>query len=225
MSTSTSTFVMFHKFHSLHEAKELTYLLRDHDIACEFQDLSTRFDASFAYNPTDKQFAVLLRQEDFDRANALLETVSETTIPHLPEDYYLYAFSAHELLEVVIKSDEWNALDIALAKKLLSQQGIDLSAEAIQELREKRLSELAQPDQSPVATIVWGYVIALFGGLLGTAIGLAILFSKKRLPNGQKVRAYAEPARMHGLAIAVLGTLWVFTGLIAGLLGGLLYSF
>jgi hypothetical protein len=217
MSISTAAFVIFRKFHNLQEAKEMEILLRDHDFACELQDLSSRFDASFAYNPTDKQFGVLLRQEDFDGVNTLLETISEQEILHLPVDYYLYNFSTQELLEVVIKSDEWNPLDIALAKKLLAHQGIDLDAAAVEQLKQKRLQELSLPDQDPVPAIVLGYVLALFGGLLGTAIGLALWFTKKRLPNGQKILAYSEKTRRHGLIISLIGLCWIPVSLATGI--------
>jgi hypothetical protein len=216
MSISTAAFVIFRKFHNRQEAKEMEILLRDYGIPCELQDLSSRFDASFAYNPTDKQFGVLLRQEDFDRVNTLLETMSENEIQHLPADYYLYHFSTQELLEVVIKSDEWNPLDIALAKKLLAHH-IDLDTAAIEQLKQKRLQELSQPDPDPVVAIVLGYTLALFGGLLGTAIGLALWFTKKRLPNGQKILAYSEKTRRHGLIIAIIGLCWIPLSLATGI--------
>ena len=67
--------------------------------------------------------SVKLPSSDLLRAEAALDEVAEKQITEVGNDHYLFSFTDEELLDVVRKADEWNALDRTLARKLLAQRG------------------------------------------------------------------------------------------------------
>ncbi|NHN26843.1 hypothetical protein FIA58_014250 [Flavobacterium jejuense] len=124
----------------------------------------------------------------------------------MPEDYYLFSFSDKELIEIIHKKDEWNELDYLLAISLLENRGIEITEEAIEKAKNKRVSQLRKPEKSDSFWIVIGYVFAMLGGLLGFIIGYVLLTQKKTLPNGERVFEYTASDRKHGKNILYVGT-------------------
>jgi hypothetical protein len=156
-------------------------------------------------NRGGKAFAVKIKNADFKKANLLLKEDESEAITEIGKDYYLYSFTDDELMEVIIKADEWSPFDFVLARKILAERGKNMSDEDIAAINEKRIAELKVPDAPQTYWIVLGYIFALIGGLLGIFIGWFLMNYKKTLPDGEMVSEYSERDRKHGKRIFYIG--------------------
>ncbi len=214
-------FATFEKFHSMELAQETALLLKEHGIEVLLEDISPAVDVTFTGNPHEKEVELKIPQSDFEKAHALLEKEVEIEIDNVDTDHYLFEFTDEELIDIQAKPDEWGDFDLILSRKILASRGKDISDERIAELRNKRLSELAQPEPKQTGWIVLGYITSILGGMLGMTIGYILWKQKKTLPNGQKVYTYREEDRSHGKIMLVIGAvvfpalfiIWNFGGL------------
>lgn len=163
------------------------------------------FDPSFANNQLTSNFTVQLALADFERGTQLLNQLNQHALSQLDPDHYLFRFTDEELMDIVVKPDEWSALDVALAGQLLRKRGRDISSDTLQLLRQRRVAELAQPDQDHKALVRSGYLSAMLGGVIGIVVGYQLYTNRKQLPTGQRVYAYSPTDRVHGMRIMVLG--------------------
>jgi hypothetical protein len=204
LSPIMSTFSTFRKFTHLEQAEELVDLLEDNQIPYEVEDSSP--DMVLASSESvQKEIRVKLKQEDFTRANALLETLAQSFLENVSKDHYLFEFSDEELHEILEKPDEWGKNDYALAKKILKERGKDIAPEKLAELQNTRTKELAKPEGGQTGWIIFGYISAFCGGGLGIFFGWYLMSFKKTLPDGRKVYAYTPDVRKHGRIIFFIG--------------------
>jgi hypothetical protein len=163
------------------------------------------FDPSFANNQLISKFIIKLRLADFERGSQVLADLNQHALSQVESNHYLFSFSDEELFDLLVKPDEWSAFDVTLAGQLLRQRGRDISPDTLQLLRQRRVAELAQPDQEHSAWVKGGYVSALLGGFLGIVVGYQLYFSRKQLPDGRRMYVYSARDRVHGIRILVLG--------------------
>lgn len=197
------SFLAYQDFPSPEVAQPLLDLLRQHGVAFETNYEPARFSAVFG-KTTTPHFVVRLHAADFEPVRQLEETANVRLLAQLPSDHYLFGFSDEELMELLARPDEWNGLDVALASRLLRERGRDVSPEAVQQLRQRRVAELARPADSSGAWIAAGYGFALLGGLVGLFIGLHLFSHQKILPDGRRVPAFSAADRRHGRRIFAL---------------------
>lgn len=100
-------------------ADELTAFLTLHQIPFQQKNSAHLFDVSFSNNPLLQSYTVLLRKEDFEKVNELLNETAGAAISGIPTGHYLHTFTDEELIEIVKKPDEWNAHDVHRAMHLL----------------------------------------------------------------------------------------------------------
>ncbi|WP_026756051.1 hypothetical protein [Sediminibacter sp. Hel_I_10] len=189
---------IFRKFPTLEQANELQELLKENGIESSLADNVPSVDATFTGNTLQNEIEVRIKQSDFKNAEDLLEKKAEELIDHIDKEYYLFDFTDEELYEILLKSDEWSALDYSLAQKILNQRGKTVDKALLNSLKSERLKELAKPEEDQKSWIIAGYIFSVLGGLLGIVIGYFLWTSKKTLPNGQKVFSYSETDRQHG---------------------------
>jgi hypothetical protein len=163
------------------------------------------FDPTFSFNHTYATFVVKLHGGDFEWVRRLQEEANQEALATLSPDHYLFSFSDAELFELLAKPEEWNPLDVTLAGQLLRQRGRDVSTDAIRLLREHRVVEQARPERSNKGRIMWGYVLAFFGGAVAIFMGWELYSYKKTLADGRQVPAYSNHDRVHGMRIMALG--------------------
>ncbi len=199
------TFTIFKKFSNKEQAVELKNLLKEAGINSSLGDNVASFDHTFSGNTMQNQFEVKIKQADFEKAEKVLLNSAEILMDQMPNDYYLFSFSDDELFDILKKYDEWNEFDYKLAQKLLKQRGKPMDENLLQELKQKRIQALSKPDGNQLPWIIAGYICALFGGLLGIAIGLSIMNSQKTLPTGKKIYSHSESDREHGKIILYIG--------------------
>lgn len=200
-------FVTFQKYHDLESLNSIAHNLKEQNKAYEIEDASPTFDVSFSYNEISKEYRLKLKQEDFERANKLLEQTAQLQMNSVTSDYYLFEFSDEELIEIITKPDEWGKFDYQLPQKLLKDRGKEITPEIAQLLKNQRIKELAKPEENHAMWVNAGYLFALLGGFIGIFIGLTIATHKKTLPNGERVYAYREEDRKQGWIIFFVGTI------------------
>lgn len=202
-------FITFEKFNELNSAKELGELIAKQNIEFLLEDNSLSFDPTFANNGFGKEYCIKIKKGDFEKANKILADKSEKEINDIDKDYYLFSFSDDELIDVVSKSDEWNKFDVSLAKKLLKERGKEITTEEIENIKQQRIIELSEPEESQKGYVILGYLSAFLGGLLGIFIGWHLLTYKKILPNGNRIYAYSENDRKQGNRILIIGIIFL----------------
>jgi len=208
-------FITYQKFDDRGLADELAGQLASHDIKYVIEEESRTFDPAFTFSETsEKDWAVKIKSEDFEKVNQLLRDDESADITKIGKDYYLYRFSNDELMEVITKADEWSPFDFELARKILAEKGKGLSDEAIAAISKKRIAELEQPDPPQTGWIIIGYIVAFLGGLLGIFIGWYLTTFKKTLPNGERVYEYSEQDRKHGRRIFYIGIVVLVIGVV-----------
>ena len=201
---SDEEFQTYQRFPNATVAQPLLHLLHEHGLDYDTRLDQLPIDASFAFNETSRYFLVRLRPADFERARALEQRAAEVRSAEVSADYYLLSFSNAELLDVLLKPDEWNSFDVVLAQRLLRERGQPVSPELLNQMRRQRLDDLSQPAPRQPLGVLAGYVLALLGGVAGLFIGLHLYSHYRQLPNGQRVPAFQAPDRAHGLRILML---------------------
>lgn len=211
-------FITYQKFIHHTEAKELADLFNANAIEFMAEDASAPFDASFSNSELNKEYKVKIKKEDFPKADELLLRISADQVNNADKDYYLFAFSDDELMDVLTKSDEWSKYDFLLAQKILKDRGLEVNEKLLASLKKNRLEDLSKPEQSQGMWVLAGYIFAITGGILGLFIGWHLRYLKKTLPNGDIVYGFSEEDRKHGKIIFVLGIIFFFIWIILNLL-------
>jgi hypothetical protein len=157
---------------------------------------------------------VKVKSEDFEAVNELLKENEVKNIEGIEDDYYLYEFTDEELMEILVKADEWSALDYMLAQKILAKRGKNITEKDIAAIKEKRLAELKTAEPPQTTWIILGYIFAFIGGILGLFIGWHLKSHKKTLPDGERIYAYTENDRWHGRVIFYLSIVGVIVAFI-----------
>ena len=199
-------FLTFQQFNDPALAGSLVDVLVDNKIACEVEEELVAINPLTAINnELTKVYHVRIKADDFTRVNQLLKERDDQYINDVEKDYYLFDFTNDELTEILEKEDEWSSFDHELAKKILTERGVDVDIVRLAAISESRLNALRQPEPPQIFWIYAGYFLALFGGLLGIFIGWHLSSHKKTLPNGEQIYAYNDNDRKHGRIIFYTG--------------------
>lgn len=197
-------YITYQKFNDIVLAEEFAEHLVNHHIKYTVEEQMFRFDPSLAMNSAQKEYAIKIKAEDFKRVTQLLKDDESEAVNKIGKDYYLFAFNNDELLDVIVKSDEWSSFDVVLARKILGDRGKTLTEEEILDINFKRREELKTPEPSQHLWIAIGYIVALLGGILGIFIGWYLFTYKKTLPDGERVWGYSDEDRKQGRLIFYL---------------------
>jgi len=191
----------FQKWHTVEQANEVGEILKKAGIEYHVVRDKPFFDVSFAFNKTDPDVNLVIRQSDFLKAREALQEYYESRLESVDKDYYLFQFTDKELTDIIQKPDEWGSFDYELAKHILDERGIEITKDLESTILEKRLEELSAPENISPAWIILGYASAVFGGFIGIIIGWILAYYTKKLPNGVRVFVYNSTARKHGKVI------------------------
>ncbi len=198
-------YAIFRKFPTIADAKEMELLLNNHDIETIIADNIPPVDVTFSGSTLLNEYEIQIKQEDFKKAEEILQENAGDILEQVEKDYYLFDFADEELYEILLKSDEWSAFDYTLAQRILEDRGKTIDKSLLNSLKNQRLEDLAKPEGNQKSWIIGGYIFAILGGLLGLIIGYSIWTSKKTLPNGEKVFSYSEEDRNQGKYIFYIG--------------------
>jgi hypothetical protein len=208
-------FLTFQQFNNPALAENLVDLLAENKIAYEVEEELVAINPLTAINnELTKVYHVRIKADDFTRVNQLLKDRDDQYINDVEKDYYLFDFTNDELTGILEKEDEWSSFDHELAKKILTERGVNVDMVKLAAISESRLEELRQPEPPQAFWIYAGYFFALLGGLLGIFIGWHLSSHKKTLPNGEQIYAYNYNDRKHGRIIFYIGICCFVIGVI-----------
>jgi len=190
-------FLPFKTFPDRETAENFADVLLQKNIAYQIEEDSLVFDPSYANNPLNKDYFLKIRQRDFPAANQAYENYFAALLDNVQEDYYLFSFSDEELKDILAKPDEWGPFDYLLAQKILSQRGITITSEERKILKERRYKELAKPENEEPSNILGYYLVSFLFFPIGIIIGWTWSYSKRSLPDGERIYAYSSEVRRH----------------------------
>ena len=200
-----SKYSLFQTFSLQEEALELNNLLKEGQVRSTFHDSNKT--SSNVLNPTIvSSFSIYVHEDDFKKANVILEKQAEKIINNINKDHYLFFFTNDELYDILFKKDEWSQIDFQLAKQILTDRGETINQQILDQIERKRMNEIVSEKQIASSMLIYiGFITAVLGGFIGIMISLS-LTSKKVLPNGKKTYNYCdrnvkEGKRMMNVAI------------------------
>lgn len=204
----TTEFLTFCTLSNIPLAEQLIEVLNQHEIPFEIEDHTPTFNAILG-NDTNivKEIVIKLRSIDFEKAGNLLNEISEVQLSEVDKDYYLLSFTDEELIEIIMKPDEWSNFDYQLAKKILKSRNQNVNDNMIELLRRQRVQELAKPEQFSTYWRYAGYLFAILGGFMGVMIGFYLVYFKKTLQNGESIYVYDLQERRHGWRMIIIGSI------------------
>jgi hypothetical protein len=198
-------FLTFQQFNDPALAENLVDLLIGNEIAYEVEEEILAINPLTAINnELAKVYRVRINADDFTWVNQLLKERDDQYINDVEKDCYLFDFTNDELTEILEKEDERSSFDHELAKKILTDRGVDVNIVMLTAISEARLGELRQPDEQQTTWRYLGFFFAVIGGVLGIFIGWHLWAHKKTLPNGETMYAYTESDRKQGKIILYL---------------------
>ncbi len=199
----TEALLTFQKFNDENLAKELIKKLDDIGVRYEIEDDQKLIDPIYSLIH-QREIKVKLRPQDFEFAQNKIEAYYKNLVDDVESDYYLFDFTDQELIEIVMKPDEWGDFDYQLAQKLLKERGIEIKPKIIELLKKQRNDDLTTPETSNRFVLYLGYISAFLGGFFGIFIGYHLAYNKKTLPDGKSLYRYSEAERNHGTRILLI---------------------
>lgn len=209
-----AAFITVKEFQDRELLGDYVELFEKAEIPFSVEDSKPRFDASFANDESRRYYRINVAPLNLNSALELCERMDQKIMAELPSDYYLFQFSDDELQDVLVRSFEWNSLDVMLAKKILLDRGVSFSEASIAYQREELLDELDAPEKGDTILVVCGYIFCLLGGLLGLIIALTILTSQKTTHDGMRIPRYSAGTKKHAQRMLVAFSIGVIVALI-----------
>lgn len=188
---------------------EVAAMLKAEGIPLKTVDNANQFDAFFTYNKVNVAYSILIPAERFEEADRILERSWNVEPEQVPEDYHLREFSDEELIEILIKSDEWGIEDRVIAKALLQARDKEPDPEEIARKRDEWRWEKVKPVTFTTGNTLLVLFFSLFMPPVFFIAGVWILQARRRAPDGSRVNYYDEQSR--GQAIVMI--LFSFIGL------------
>lgn len=207
--------VTYKKFKTEEEAIPLLDILKLNEISYETENIASTVDITFTGGTElEDKIAIKLKATDFERVDSLFHKIAVDNLDLVDKDHYLFDFTNEELYEVLENYNEWSKTDFLLAQKILNDRGQGVSNEDVQELRNKKIESLRKAEKGHRGWLIFGFISAIFGGLLGICIGYHHFKFKKTIPTGERVYAYDVQTRKRGLQIFYVGIValifWIF---------------
>ncbi len=205
----TENFLIFKKYINKGIATEIGEQLKDNHIEFIIED-NTKinkqfFDPTFSNNSSNYEISLKVRQQDFNKAQKVLNEYYKELANLVDKDYYLFEFTDQELLEIIYKPDEWGELDNQLAQKILADRGKGIKPEIINLRNKKRAKKISKGENASKYLFYRYKNLGIFGGFLSIFLGYDLVNSKKTMPNGKQVYTYREEDRKHGVKIFIIG--------------------
>lgn len=234
-----SQLIAFQTYSSIEEANEVAEKLNQEGITTEIITKAPRFAPVIIGSDYSDGYILKIPDADFSKANTLLYSNIPLDASLIDPSHPLHSLSNEELKDVLAKPDEWGADNYRVALSLLSHRGVSISTQSIGQLKDKRMSELAQRKKFDPSLLAIGYFAAtipcfmnaaryykvpspIFKGdhwqvavFLWLVIGMVIVGAKTTLPDGRRVPVYDNTTLKHGIAILTLNILsWAINALI-----------
>ena len=211
-------FVTYRKFIFKDDALDLIEILKENNIDYVLDDNSSRLDSSFGNDDNTKQFVLKIEKENFERVEELEEKSISKSLDNVDKNYYLFESSDEDLIEIVLKKEEWNKFDYLLAQKILKERGKEINQDLIKAINKRRVEDLKTEEASPKWLIFIGYLFSILGGFIGIFIGLYLMNYKKTLPNGETIYGFGKEDRNSGKNVFICSLMGIIFWLIVRIL-------
>ncbi len=211
-------FVTYRKFIFKDDALDLIEILKENNIDYVLDDNSSRLDSSFGNDDNTKQFVLKIEKENFERVEELEEKSISKSLDNVDKNYYLFESSDEDLIEIVLKKEEWNKFDYLLAQKILKERGKEINQDLIKAINKRRVEDLKTEEASPKWLIFIGYLFSILGGFIGIFIGLYLMNYKKTLPNGETIYGFGKEDRNSGKNVFICSIMGIIFWLIVRIL-------
>lgn len=216
---SEQELITFRKLAHLEEAEALVKIFKSRSIRADYKKIEGDLGGAFQGNMDTFKYEVRILEKSRDKAEEVLEQMAFAELEDVDESHYLYEFSDDDLIDVLVRREEWNEIDYVLSRKILKDRGVKINKEEIEERHSVYIAKISEPKGGQGIWIVIGYAAAITTGFLGLLIGYMLSRAKSTLPNGHKVPAYTDTTRKHGkyifffsiIMLFVLGYLRFFT--------------
>jgi hypothetical protein len=211
-------FVTYRKFIFKDDALDLIEILKENNIDYVLDDNSSRLDSSFGNDDNTKQFVLKIEKENFERVEELEEKSISKSLDNVDKNYYLFESSDEDLIEIVLKKEEWNKFDYLLAQKILKERGKEINQDLIKAINKRRVEDLKTEEASPKWLIFIGYLFSILGGFIGIFIGLYLMNYKKTLPNGETIYGFGKEDRNSGKNVFICSIMGIIFWLVVRIL-------
>ena len=211
-------FVTYRKFIFKDDALDLIEILKENNIDYVLDDNSSRLDSSFGNDDNTKQFVLKIEKENFERVEELEEKSISKSLDNIDKSYYLFESSDEDLIEIVLKKEEWNKFDYLLAQKILKERGKEINQDLIKAINKRRVEDLKTEEASPKWLIFIGYLFSILGGFIGIFIGLYLMNYKKTLPNGETIYGFGKEDRNSGKNVFICSIMGIIFWLVVRIL-------
>lgn len=173
---------------------EFLQVLEQEAIPYQLSSTAPTFDFSSIGAEAATDVIVSIRRKDYARARAVLER-SFLAAP-IPPDHHLADADDDDLMEILANEHDWSPFDVAHARRMARERGIDTAR--IRELTDQRLRLLHEGRQASRSLVVGGFLLGIVGacgfppiGLGSVGIAWSLLTMKKKTPEG--VFPYFDP--------------------------------
>ena len=211
-------FVTYRKFIFKDDALDLIEILKENNIDYVLDDNSSRLDSSFGNDDNTKQFVLKIEKENFEKVEELEEKSISKSLDNVDKSYYLFESSDEDLIEIVLKKEEWSKFDYLLAQKILKERGKEINQDLIKAINKRRVEDLKTEEASPKWLIFIGYLFSILGGFIGIFIGLYLMNYKKTLPNGETIYGFGKEDRNSGKNVFICSIMGIIFWLIVRIL-------
>jgi hypothetical protein len=216
--------VLFQQFTDIEAAEDFAAELRNNGIEYHLVDHDNDINVKiYNYNTIQIPIGVNIRQQDFTRADEILTKYYEAQVNNIDRSYYLFSATDAELKVIVKNPYDWGRLDFLLARHILTERGVSITDEDIQQIKEQKLEELTQKKHVSQLLITMGYLLSVLSPLAAAyfskprqgdgvlalpvapiILGLSIYYNRKLLPNGQRFYIHPDKDRAHAKNIIII---------------------
>ena len=175
------------------QVQEVTDILKSSCIPYELKSTALNFDLSSIGSGSNAEVVIRVPAEVYDEARQALE--SEYINVALPDDHYLLSSTDDEIIEIVGNASDWNAFDVAHARKIMVERNLDAGDVDIQ--KSLSLARLKEGKKAPFKLIAMGWIFTALGGLIGLGIAWSLCTMKEKTPHGE-FYTYDEASRKIG---------------------------
>jgi len=151
---------------------------------------------------TDIEVLIRVSEENYAAARTALE--EDSLRSPLPENHYLLSATDEELADVVGSASDWSPFDVAHARRLMAERGIDPTM--IQEKKEARMRQLQSGKPASTFLLALGWISTITSGVIGLGIGWSLCYMKETTPEGE-FYTYDEGSRKQGTYMMAVSAL------------------
>lgn len=170
--------IEFRNYADQAEAFTKAAVLKENGIECEL----TQFTENGALF-----FRLEIEEESIDEAKSILNETSEVS-----GEEFIADFTDEELEDMLINSHTYSPVMVDAAKSMILSRNPDFDFKKLEEVRDENEDKLKSGVSGGKSEILFGYIFAVLGGIIGLGIGWFLETSKTKGHSGESYYTYDE---------------------------------